>query len=62
MDGGNDVVELRQEIVGKIEFSAFEDVALGTSEEGAFGLFRIECANLFHLVEELFFGKTASLE
>ena len=62
MDGGNDIVELRQEIVGKIEFSVFEDVALGASEEGALGLFRIERANLFHLVEELFFGETASLE
>ena len=39
MDGGNDIVELRQEIVGKIEFSAFEDIALAAGEKGALGFF-----------------------
>ena len=40
VDGGDDVIQLREHGVGKIEFATFEDVALRAGEEGAGGIFR----------------------
>ncbi len=62
MNGGDDIIEFRKERIGKIEFSAFQDVTFGPGEEGALGLFRIQGVNLFDLGMKAFFIQTMSLE
>ena len=49
VDGGDDVIQLREHGVGKIEFATFEDVALRAGEEGAGGFLPVVSADGFYL-------------